>query len=490
MWIDTQLPVWNFSNTPCSHYQPLIDDIWWKAASLIVQQEAWNEDLIIPPLVIKTQDAEEWKFETPWDNRKKIVRGSASGDERGLVDSLVTLKNVDANSISSWLQKRVDINSINQSQWNPLALRMYQLWLWLREIADALWIDTSIEAVERILKWTAPWYDRPQREIDSWDLELLIDEHVQDSEVPYISPFLMTQKPLWIEFSEEDRRILEYWNVSENPLLKVIHASRHESVVEHAKKWDGLMDYSWVSSVVVQDMVHGDTRGSIVEHPNMEWHHLINLIREKNGRFISQFLVNHKWEIVSKEECLYPPEVPVTVEEILKMKVRSREAWFIDETHSSQVEFWFQWETLKFFQERSFLPFDFNSNISPDNYDFNRFWNPEKHWKLRIVNLADSDLDETIFTDGIPSVYIPTQGMIGRGFLLPGFFPNNMKAMLIWWVLMGWPNDINPWLESNTSGANSIEHNTYRYILKAWSALMDKSDYRIWHKKTGEMIQL
>lgn len=490
MWVNTQSSDWNSANTPCSPHQALINDIWWKAASLVVQRESWNEDLIIDPLVIKVQDTESWDFEAPSDNNKKIVRGSASGDERGLVDSLVTLKNVDARSISSGLQRRINIDEIDQSVWNPLALRMYQSWLWLQEIADALWIDSSVEAIEEILQRTAPWYNRPEGKINSWDLKLLIDEHVRDSEVPYISPFLMMQAPLWIEFGDEDRRILEYGSLEENPLLRVINASRRDWVIEHAKRWDGLEDYTWVSSVVVQDMVHGNTRGSIIEHPNLEWHHLINLIREKDGRFISQFLVNHKGEVVSKEESLFAPEVPVTVEEILHMKVRSRKAWFIDEAYSSQVEFGFQWDSLKFFQERRFLPFDFRSDMGAEGYSFNRFGNPEQHGELRVVNLADPDLDPTIFTDWVPSVYIPTQGMIGRRVLFPGFFPNNMKAILIWGQLIGGPHDLNPWHQSNTAGANSIEHNTYRYILKAWSALMDKSDYRIWFKKTGEMIQL
>jgi len=48
----------------------------------------------------------------------------------------------------------------------------------------------------------------------------------------------MSQPPLGIQFKDEDIRQLEYGSTSDNPLLKVIQASRRDSVVEHAKKWD------------------------------------------------------------------------------------------------------------------------------------------------------------------------------------------------------------------------------------------------------------
>jgi len=118
MWVETWNSSWNQWNTSCSKYQWLIDDIWGKAESIVVQQEAWNEDLVIPPQVIKVDDIESGNFEVPSDDRnKKIVRGSASGDERWLVDMIQTLKNISPWDISAWIHKKKDISSLDLTKW-------------------------------------------------------------------------------------------------------------------------------------------------------------------------------------------------------------------------------------------------------------------------------------------------------------------------------------------------------------------------------------
>ncbi len=503
MLIDTQWSELSFSNPSCSSHQELIDDIWWKAASLVLQEKAWNEDLLMSLRLIRADEIESWNFEDSWDDKKsKILRGSASWDERWLVDAIHTKKGVKSSDLQLWIHKKVDTSQMNHEQWNPLAYTMYQNLLWLPEIARKLGIDVSHNSARKLYKKRQLWYYNDTWEVSSSMMQLLIEEHIKDSDVPYVSPFFMSQAPLWIEFTEDDIHMLEYGESSNNPLFKILSHSRSSSVLEYAKRWDGLSNYSWLASAIIQDIANGkvrdsdeatrNTRGSVIEHPNLEWHYLVNIIREENGRFISQFLVDKTWKIVGSEKpwlTLETDEVARVVDAIIKMKQRTREVWFIDESYSTQAEFWFQSWDVKFFQERRFLPFDYSWKQNTDNYSFNRFWNPEKLWELRVINLADIEMDSDLINDWIPSVYIPNFDMINRGSL-PNFYPNNMSAIFIWNRLKHWRNDIHPWELSAVAWWNSLEHNTYRYALRAWAVVMDKSNDAIPNMKTWELIQL
>ena len=465
-------------------HQDIIDEFWWKTASLMTQVDAWNWDFILPYTAVKTTDFEarnSKKLELEWS---QIVRWSASGDEKSLVDALRTKKHVAPKSLNQGLHKRLDLSQPAKMQ-NRLEALMFDRWIGLDKIAEKLWIDTR--GFE-----------------EKYDYKKALEDHFRDSEFGYPQPFFFWREEwqLEVKFSDDEIRELEYGNRDDNPIQNIISHSRSDSVIKTAIEWDGLDNYNWVQSTLIQPMNYNNTRWSIVEHPHIEWHYLLNLVSKNPSseyEYIYQLLLDHKWNVVAQDfDGSASSKIPVSYEDIVKMKQRSRKVWFTPEQYSSQVELLFlndnsiSWEGHAFSkiptspviqaQERAFLPFDFGNAIKPEKYHFNNFWVPKDWLKLRTINLNDGyeNIDSSLFNDGIDSVYVLNEHNVNRESGSLGFIPNNMKAIIV-------PNWITVW-------GNSLEHNTYRYIVKAWVAIMLDSRYSIeeyWgNLHTWEQIKL
>lgn len=256
----------------------------------------------------------------------------------------------------------------------------------------------------------------------------------------------------------------------------IIEQSRSEGVKSYAN-WEGLMDYRGVSSLIVQPLNINQKRGSVVEHPNIEGHYLVNVVYNgshtgRNGS-INQYLVDENGKIIS-QLTFHTVEDEGLIRDIVLMKKKSREAGFISEDMSSQVEFGltqrgsfrytpetYDYSTslktpVVFYQEREFLPFDFDTSINPDNYIFNQFGRVGPNTKLRVIKLGSlNPVDglEELCVDGVPSAYIFSDSCVSRPLPLH-FQPNNMSAVII-------PADF------MTIGGKSLEHNMYRWVQKA-----------------------
>jgi len=471
-------------------HQDIIDEFWWKTASLMTQVDAWNGDIVLPYTPVKTIDFESWnskELDLQWS---QIVRWSASWDERWLVDLIKTKLNVSPDVLNAWTIKRIDISKLPERQ-NYLELLMHHHNIGLERIAKALEIDTQ--------------------DLDSkYSYQEALREYFRNSEFGYAQPFFIcrTEGNLNIEFSEEEIRELEYGDVESNPIQEIIASSKGEGIKKFVKRWDGIQSYDWVQSTLIQPMNYNEVRWSIVEHPHIEWHYLLNLVEKSDSstyEYIFQFLLNHKWEVIAKDfsDGLEPPSLRASFEDIVKMKQRSRKVWFIPEQYSSQVELLFlndnsiSWEGHDFSQiptspviqaqERAFIPFDFENGVTPENYHFNNFWIPKEGLNLRVINLNDGydKIDQSLFNDGLDSVYVLSEGNVNRKYGSLGFIPNNMKAVII--------------PDGASVHGNSLEHKTYQYIVKAWVAIMLDSRYHShlperditnWNLHTWENIRL
>lgn len=414
--------------------EELVQKYGGKAASLVMQYEAGNTDMLFPFTLVDAKDFETNKPSFNFKN-KQIARGSAAGDEKGLVDVISTEQNLNSEHLND-------------------------LWEY-----DYALFSPELHEVEDIRKGKNPYFDELKEQYD----DLLKGK--------------MTMGDYFKLIEELGRKKAEDFGLTHNPSVigDIIEQSKEQEVIDYAR-WEGLQDYDGVKFVIVQPQnQHRDEianyyvykRGSIVEHPNIKDHYLINFVQISNrigekdtDTCIFQVLADEQGRVIVSKGMDMGND---TIKQIVDMKKRSREAGFIPSEYSSQVEFGFlgdqDLESEKymfstsptnpviFYQERRFLPFDFDEGIRPDNYKFNQFGRlPENGIELRVVKLGEI-ADESVITDGVPSVYVFDDRSIHQGLPL-GFQPNNMHAMMV-------PGGI------VTEAGNSLEHKTYRWVQKA-----------------------
>lgn len=298
-------------------------------------------------------------------------------------------------------------------------------------------------------------------------------------------------------------------NVSPHELCGAIDEIIGESHTEPIKKYanyDGVKDYQGVTSLVVQPM-NPNIRGSVVEHPNIENHYLINTVRYTNldrENVIEQYLTDSKGNIVKTTELTVDSKTIDLIKEIIKLKQRTREVKFIPDIYSSQLEFGvnqnldvadfdkYEYVTnptglVLAYQERLFLPFDFSEKTSPETYRFNKFGViPKEGLDLRVVKFEGdtsiSNMDEIIglMQDGKPSLYLFNLGAITMGKLHLDFQPNNMVGFGLSSMII-------------TPGGNSLEHNAFRWVQKAQISLLGEGAHKypnFDHLKTGDIFKL
>lgn len=400
------------------NHQQTIDRYGGKAASLLAQYNTGNVDFLFPFSIVEASEFERGNIPVFQFRNPQIVRGSARGDERGLVDVIRTYRHVPAANLNG----QVDL-----------------------------------------------------READRWTREYINSNRVAGE-------------------SDEDvvERLLRKNFV--HPIDKIIFNSRSDEVLAYAK-WDGLENFSGASSVIIQPENNNRGSGSVVEHPNIRDHYLISYESHEHGwSGFSQYLADADgnvvvWPTITDHSERY-------IKSIVQMKKRSRQAGFVPQSHSSQVEFGFlsrsqdlesQLYDFKaspsndaiFYQERAFLPFDFSLGLRPDSYRFNRFGRlPEQ--PLRVVKM-DEVKDSGIFSDGIPSVYVAGDRFIHALYGFPLWFrPENMVGYII-------PFDI------FTKGGNTLQHNNFRFVQKAQFSLLKRPILDLMKEesfKHGDLVQL
>ncbi len=422
-----------------------------KAASLIAQYEAGNTDFLFPfTLIDPDKEKPTFDFEG-----LQIVRGSAAGDEKGLVDVIKTIQNVSSKDLNC----EIDIDLPRRENWRSNYINSMMDFHKIRSVRNSM---------------------------------------------------------SYITYTDDEMRrlLIALGKGTLSPIDEIIKDSKRDEVVSFAK-WEGNIDYNGVKSVIISPQNIDERRGQIIEHPNMEGHYIINVVNavvkdtsdmRRDRIYMDEILADSSGNIVkfginSVGEKTSPKEVKAIVE----MKRRAKEVGFISGSKSSQVEFGFfnkaqKLESKKyqyaakpkspiiFYQEREFRPFDFDDQFNPQKYVFNRFGRiPQEGLELRVVVVEES-MDRSLLNDGVPSIYTPgaSKGIVGESYLDVGlalmadlnFRPENMHAYLV---------------PMNTKNGSSLEHGNFRWASKAPISLLklrigDRSysdDYR-----TGEMIML
>lgn len=435
-----------------------------KAASLLAQYHAGNGGILLPFSIIRTNEWEAGqRYNFSYEHRQ-IVRGSTIGDHKGMVDVIPTLQ----------YQSNVDLNGTPDR---------------MTTITD-----------EQIGRWR-------QGEISMSRMAQLND----DNQEVYETNLALVRRNL-----EKYPRAGEYVAEKGKPscIDDIIAQSRKPEVVLFANR-EGLANYQGVESVLIQPQNREQgynlkryRRGSVVEHPNIEGHYLINVyLKVESGNiYIDQALVNAKGNIIAAESMGDNSITPEIAKIIIQTKQRSRKAGFTPEERASQMEFLFldpsqDYEQNKyqfpanpanpilFAQERWFLPFAFDKRINPKRYLFNHFGKiPEEGLELRVVRVGDisgpDGWNRTILDDGTPSVYVMSSLIRAESGVSLGFQPGNMVGFVV-------PRMDGEWIL--TSQGNSLEHNTYRFAQQAqFSALCLPVDGRnnYQHYTTGETIRI
>src|SRR3989344_1316908 len=407
-------------------HSPLVAAYGGKAASLIAQYRAGNSDILFPFTVLEVKDIEQGKRPSFSFTQRQIVRGSAPGDEKGLVDVIRTYQNVSPLNLNGW------IDFSDAANWSHN------------------YINTRKEA-----------------------------EGIQDKTTMESKKFLLEK-----DFVD--------------PLLSLIWQSRSPGVRQYAE-WEGLKEYNGAASILIQPQNREILRGSMIEHPNMKGHHLINLVTKSftDDRlcFLDQVLADKGGTIITASYASNRLSIdPDHVKDLVAMKRRIREAGFVPATHASQVEFGprhpsqdvesgkYQFPALPtspfiMYQERFGPAFDTDPHMNPENYSFNQFGKiPRGGLEVRVLKTGELMEDPSVITDGVPSAYVFNTDAI-NGHM--HFFPNNLTAFIV-------TPDV-------TKSGNSLEHHTYRWIQEAQlSLLFQRVNGRYLYDdfKHGEMLKL
>ena len=421
-----------------------------KAASLIAQYDAGNIDFLFPFILIEREKKRpNFAFKG-----LQIVRGSAIGDEKGLVDKIKTIHNVSANELSG----KIDI-------------------------------------------------EKPKREWRDNYLNTMMSVHG----IRQINDY-MTQN---IYSDDEIRRLLiAMGQANKSPIDEIIMASQKEDLIKYAA-WEGSLEYDGVKSVIISPQNKLERRGTIIEHPNMKGYYVINVVNQvvkdtsfygKDRIYMDQILADSFGNIVQGRSNTM--KIDTTLDEvkaIVRMKQKSKEVGFLSHDISTQVEFGFLDKSQKlegnlyehntspknsiiFYQERAFRPFEYDERFNPNEYRFNIFGKiPEKGLKLRIVK-AHYKMDKDLLSDGVPSLYMPEAvlGAVGEShYEVSMQFMNSLEFM---------PNNLEVFfMPFNTLNGDSLEHQNFNWASKAKYSLLKKSIRgKIYSNeyKTGEKINL
>ncbi len=278
-------------------------------------------------------------------------------------------------------------------------------------------------------------------------------------------------------------------------LEEIIKHWKDEKVLQYAKKFDWNNEYQGISSIHLSEKLINwfSNLWSIVEHPDYKWYYIVDF-----EEWEIEFLIDSEWNIIAESistdhwKTFLSNYMKESLNEIVKMKIQTDNAWFIN-WKTSQTEFalltdeylqFLNWEIEKiyfytqeiirnnisfdyetwlnskviFLQQREFRDYSRLWEAPPQYYKFNTFWEFPT-WK--ILEIYDSPL----YYDKVPQ----------EDFILilskPTFTTNLLEKSSNIKVISAYINSpYLKWIKFDRWFRNwwlwSLWHGSYRYLLK------------------------
>lgn len=252
----------------------------------------------------------------------------------------------------------------------------YQRWSWEVEEALANWIYNQ-EAQELIRRcwWKNAsliyqykhWWSKymiPFSVFEVVDWEVQIPDKFKNFQIPedenlYYNPVFLRWSGIWDEKwqvwvlkSEATRNGYSVEEVIED----IVNEWKDEKTLSYIRNFDRNADYTWISSISASEQLWlwlWTIQWSIIEHPNIRWHYVINFLWWK-----LEVLVDWEW-VIKKENCttsiyrwdlidIVKQKLYKNLIDIVKMKKDTDNSWFIN-WKTSQTEFTIVTDQMKNF---------------------------------------------------------------------------------------------------------------------------------------------
>lgn len=252
--------------------------------------------------------------------------------------------------------------------------------------------------------------------------------------------------------------------------IESIRENAQSEAVFSYNKYEG-QDYDGKVAVMIQPMNHSLKRGSLVEHPHKRETYLIDLVDESYEiPTIERVVVNG--DLIDVSRIMHPP-TDETVMKIVELYRRVRDSGFIPEDKSFQMEYGLNYcyndkDEVIFYQARPFKKFEkalFRLDKPVREYDCFGI-TPEEGLVLDVVRTENGE--------GVNEMEQPFAMIVGN--MSCQFSPLIQPRNLVAFLPIG-------------SRVNSLEHDTYRWLMKAKVSLL--SVYREYGGiRTGDKLKI